>query len=112
MGEHPVEFTGTVGTARVVVQVKLSNRHPEREILVIDTPTGAVALFGYFYPADHWHFMIVPPEFREEVILGYVKGHLLSTHQATLRTIPGDTINLSAFEMRALPLYRPRPLQS
>jgi hypothetical protein len=112
MGNEPHDFTTQTGVATKIEHLRLSNRHPERDILVIETSNGVVALFGYFGKDQYWHFMIVPPEFREEQMLAHVRNHLLWKHKAVLCIIPGDTINLTVEQVRSLPLYRPPSLHS
>jgi len=91
------------GIVRCIVHVMLSQEHPERDIIIIDTTIGTVALFGYFDAVRQWHYMVVPPEFRNPEVLSALTDYLQQAQRATLRCIEGDTINLSTHQMQTLP---------
>lgn len=96
-------------TACAIEHLQVSQSHPERDVVILDTETGKIGMFGYFCAKERWHFMFVPPEFRDEVPLEAVRRHLMEKHQAVLRTIPGDRISNRGVAVQQPDEIRPRP---
>jgi hypothetical protein len=93
----------SVMTCRVkcIESFQLNAMHPERHVLVMHDLNGTpLAMFGYYDVLQMWHFMIVPPEFREARVLERLQADLFARHGAILRYVPGDTINWSPEKKR------------
>ena len=107
-GSSDRQNTETV-TACAIEHLQMNESHPERDIVILDTDGGKIGMFGYFCEKERWHFMFVPPEFRDEIALEAVRRHLMDKHQAVLRTIPGDRISHTGVAVQQSDEIGPRP---
>ena len=91
---------------QIIVHVSATLTSPERDILVMETPFGLIAMFGYFKTETEWRFRVIPNEFHSPEALEAIQIFLLDTYGATLRAVTGDTIT-SREAWKQVPQHQP-----